>query len=235
MASAGNRAVAILVGAVTVGAVALLATTSHEVGAAFSNHPGAAVGFLLLTVGLQAASLTGFGSSISVAGIGMIATGMVLGVGPAVLFAIVASLVHALKKRPAPHKAAFNAGAFVLAAGAAAAFYQAIEGPTTGRLGQLLIAEGAACVFVIVNLGLLTLAMSAAERAQPFRIWRQRLAWLMPHYLAFGPLAFVAMLAEQRFGPVGLLVGAAAPVGLTILLGYSLARVRSAQPNLQLS
>lgn len=228
------RTVALLLAGVTIGALALLAATSNGIGAAFSNRPGTAVAFLLLTVGLQAVSLTAFGSSISVAGVGMVATGMVLGVGPAVLFAVVASVVHALKKRPAAYKAAFNAGAFGLAAGAAAAFYQAIAGPTTGRLGQLAIGVGAAGVFVVANVGLLTLAMSAAEHAQPFRIWKERFAWLTPHYLAFGPIAFVAMVAEQRLGPAGLLAAAAAPIGLELLLRHSLARARSLQPKLQL-
>lgn len=216
-----------LIGGVSIGAVALLATTAAGIGHVLSNRPGIAVAFLLLALGLQALSLTGFGSSINVAGIGMLATGMALGVGPAVAVAVVASLVHAIKKRPAPYKAAFNAAAFALAAGAGAGFYQALAGPATGRLAQLLVAEGAAVVFVAVNLGLLTLAMAAADGSSPLAVFRQRLAWLTPHYLAFGPLAFVALVAEQRFGPAGLLAGAAAAVALELLLQRSLERARS--------
>ena len=54
------------------------------------------------------------------------------------------------------------------------------------RLGPSLLAGAVYCV---VNVGLLTLAMSIAEDLQPLAVWRERFRWFTPYYLASGPLA----------------------------------------------
>jgi len=219
--------VRLLVGLVGTGAAVVLGLTAGEIAPAAQHHPGTLVAVIALTVALQALSLTGFASSISVAGVGMLAAGFMLGTGPAVLAAIAAASVHALKKRPKPYKAVFNAGTFVLAATAGTAVHTALAEHGGHGFRELVAAQLAACCFLVVNVGLLTLAMAAYEHRQPVALWWERLAWLTPHYLAFGPIAFAATVVAQELGADGLAAAALLPLLLAFLVRGSLTLARA--------
>jgi hypothetical protein len=181
---------------------------------------------LALTVALEVISLKGSATAHSVAGIGMLAAAFSVGLGVGAVAGILAALVHAAKVRPKPYKAVFNAGGFVLATAAATGVFHALGGLSSHGVQQLVAAEAAACAFLIVNVGLLTLAIAGAERRNPVAVWKERLAWLTPHYLCFGPLALAVAVTRDEVGVLGLLPGAVPPVLLAVRLWRSLKLLR---------
>ena len=94
--------------------------------AGWCEHGGELGLFVALTLVLQAVSLTGFSSSISVAGLGMLAVGFTFGTGPAMATALLAACIHAARRRPQLHKAIFNAACLTLATGVAVGLYHHI-------------------------------------------------------------------------------------------------------------
>ena len=222
-----SRAVGTLVAAVSLGATVVLAASAGGIATAFEHH--AATFFVLcgLTIVLQALSLPGFASSISVSGVGMLATGFVLGVGPAAVAGLLAGLVHAVTKRPRPYKVFFTAGAFALAAAGGTEAFSAVASRDHSSGSAFLGAQLGACVFLAANVGLLTLAMAASEHTAPYAVWRRRLAWLTPHYLAFGALALTAAVIEAELGLAGLVAAALFPLALALLVRTSLGLVRA--------
>jgi hypothetical protein len=69
--------------------------------------------------------------------------------------------------------------------------------------------------------------MLTAVKIAPIALWRERLAWLTPHYLAFGPIALAATLIERHLGAPGLLAVSPLPVILTVLVKVSLDHART--------
>jgi hypothetical protein len=218
--------VVLLISGVAFGALAVLAGSGPGTGTALAQHTGLVATLLVLTVALEVLSLRGSATAHSVAGIGMLAAAFSVGLGVGAFAGILAALVHAAKVRPKAYKIAFNAGGFVLATAAATGVYRSLDGPSSHGFEQLLGAEAAACAFLVVNVGLLTLAIAGAERRHPVAVWKERLAWLTPHYLCFGPLALAAVLSRDELGVLGLLPGALFPVLLAVLLWQSLKRLR---------
>jgi hypothetical protein len=217
-----------------VGVVALAASVAL-VGAATSGgtlhgHARDLVVFVALTLIAQWFSLTAFTSSISVAGIGMLAIGFSFGAGPAMATAVAVAGVHTLRKRPKLHKALFNAAAFTLATGAGVGVYRGLGGAHAATYEQLLLSLAASLVFVTVNIGLLTLAMATAEALPPLETWEQRLRWLSPYYLGFGPLALLATYAYRQAGLPGLAALVVPPALLLACLRGSLKHARLSTP-----
>ena len=81
-------------------------------------------------------------------------------------------------------------------------------------------------MFLAINVGLLTLAMAAAEQLPPLETWNERLRWISPAYLAFGPLALVAAIVHAHAGLAGVAVLAASGALLVIALQRGLGRAR---------
>jgi hypothetical protein len=207
---------------VLVGLVVAAATVSFLVAAgqaldAISDRPATFAGFLAVTVALQlmAVRIRGRGA-ISVAGIAFLATGFTFGPGGAIVSALVAAAVHALRSQPPLHRAAFNAGAFSLAAAAGSGLYHLLEDADSTTGGQLLIALASGGLFALLNVGLLTLAMGISERRSLMAVWSERLRWLTPYYVAFGLLALLSTLAYEDFGFLALLA-LALPAALLVL------------------
>jgi hypothetical protein len=200
-AATPTTAVRLLVGLVAAAAVTCLAASAglgwHEI----SAKPITFTGFIALTVALQlmAVRVRGRGA-ISVAGIAFLATGFTLGVGAAMASAVIAALVHALRSRPLLHRAIFNAGTFSLAAAAGTALYHLLENADSPAVEQLGIAFLSGGVFAVVNVSLLTVAMSVSEARSVIAVWNERLRWLTPHYLGFGVLALASTLAYEEVG-----------------------------------
>jgi putative nucleotidyltransferase with HDIG domain len=81
-----------------------------------------------------------------------------------------------------------------------------------GRLPELdnsfllLVAVLAAVAYYTVNVGLLSLALAVEGRDRVLRIWRERFAWLLTHYAAYGFLAGVLAVAYDAVGVIALAV-----------------------------
>jgi hypothetical protein len=227
-AATSTTAVRILVGAVASAAIGSFLVSAGPAWDEVSERPATFAGFLAVTVALQlmAVRIRDRGA-ISVAGIAFLATGFTFGVGAAILSALVAALVHALRSRPPLHRAIFNAGSFSLAAGTASSLYHLLETAESTTAEQVVIAFVSGCVFALLNVGLLSLAMSFSEGRGILDVWHERLRWLTPHYLAFGVLAVAATLAYEDFGFLALLAFAAPPAAL-VVRGALPRRLRSA-------
>jgi putative nucleotidyltransferase with HDIG domain len=89
-------------------------------------------------------------------------------------------------------------------AGTAAAVAYDLAAPT-GDGGVLVGALAAGLAEYFVNALLLVTLMAVSFRTSPLAAWREGWAWLWPHYLAFGALAGVLVLAERRIGGLVLL------------------------------
>jgi hypothetical protein len=157
--------VVLLISGVALGALAVLAKSGPETGTALAQHMGLIATLLALTVALEVISLKGSATAHSVAGIGMLAAAFSVGLGVGVVAGILAAIVHAAKVRPKPYKAVFNAGGFVLATAAATGVFHALGGLSAHGFQQLVAAAAAACAFLMVNVGLLTLAIAAPSGA----------------------------------------------------------------------
>ena len=195
---------------------------------AIADDPAGVAAFILLALALQSVSVDVYGrGSISVWD-GMLATGFAFGVGPAMLCSVLTAAVHVARRRPQLHKAVFNAATFALATGAGVAAFQLVDDHATVSLGSLVASLTGSVAFTIVNLGLLTLVMSVAEGDPVGVVWRERFHWLMPHYVAFGPLALGAVAAYDRMGTLGLAALALPPAMMTFSIHQYLNRTRQA-------
>jgi diguanylate cyclase (GGDEF)-like protein len=89
-------------------------------------------------------------------------------------------------------------GALSLAGAAAAFAYDALPGG-----GPALLVVGGAVAglaYYAVNMSLLSVVMGLNDGRGPVVQWREGLAWLAPHFAAFGVMAGTFLLAEQRLG-----------------------------------
>ena len=95
-------------------------------------------------------------------------------------------------------KTAFDFGALALAGAAAAGAFSAI--PTDAVPLMLLAAALGGAAYYAVNVPLLAGVMALAEGVSPVGPWRERLAWLWPHYVAFGAVAGTFVVTEYALG-----------------------------------
>jgi HD-GYP domain-containing protein (c-di-GMP phosphodiesterase class II) len=66
-------------------------------------------------------------------------------------------------------------------------------------------------VFLVINIGLLSLAMGLAEGQPAIAVWRERFRWTTPYYLTSGPLALALSIAHEKVGLSGMLAFALPP------------------------
>jgi putative nucleotidyltransferase with HDIG domain len=119
-------------------------------------------------------------------------------VGPIAAEAMIA--LGRIARRVAIVKWAFDFGALSLAGAAAAATFSAFSGVgTTAALLPVAVIAGA--VYYVVNSALLGIVMAIAEGRGALSVWRERLAWMVPHYLVFGLIAGTFVIAEDYLGP----------------------------------
>ncbi|HEY3019391.1 MAG TPA: HD domain-containing phosphohydrolase, partial [Solirubrobacteraceae bacterium] len=116
--------------------------------------------------------------------------------GPLVAEATIA-LVHCLRGEPRV-KWAFDLGALTLSGAAAALTFRAL--PTGGIVELLIAGPVAGLAYYAVNAVLLSVVMALSEGDRPVAVWRERLAWLWPHYVLYGGLASGLIAAERSLG-----------------------------------
>jgi PAS domain S-box-containing protein len=226
--------VAVLVTVVAAVAATAFALSRAEILHTVQTTPGTFAALIMLAVVLQLLAVEVYGKgSISVAGLALLAVGFDLGVGPAMVAAAIAATAHALHKRNPVHRAIFNISTFALATGAGALVYRGPGAQDWPPLPRLAAATAAGVCFYAVNIGLLTMAMSLAERRSFHSVWSERFKWLTPHYLCFGPLALACSVAAERLGPIGVLAFVVPPALLVISLRQYLMRTRDSVEELR--
>ena len=202
----------VLISLVASAATAILALKAVPTWHAVSARPWTFLALCALTVVLQLVQVEVYGrGATSFASAGLLATGFVFPVGAAMIVAAVLGIVVLIARRGRLNRGVFDAAQFSLAAGAAALLFHATGAPGWAPAARILPAVGAGIAYMVVNAGLLTLAMSMADGRRPLEIWRERFKWLVPYYLAAGPLALALAVAYEKVGIVGLLAFALPP------------------------
>ncbi len=134
------------------------------------------------------------------------------------------ALTRAVRRDP-PLKWCFDLGALSLAGTAAALTFDAFSGASDGEL--LAVGALAGAAFYVVNSALLAVVMALSESRGPLGVWRERLAWMTPHYIAFGILAATFVIAELGLGLYAIAVFALPVVMLWIAEKQYLDRSRA--------
>src|SRR3954465_13181066 len=195
--------------ALLVGLVGFLGITAGVAGAIFGSSTDV-IGLVTIVglVGLgQVLSLeveeTG---SISVSAVGALAAAAIIGPRAALALALTMSAVEWSARRASFPQLLFNIGALSLASLAAAAVFSA---HLPGSIGTaIFVASGlvAGLAYFVVNMGLVSLAVGVEGREGPMRVFRERFAWLMPHYAVYGFIAAVIYEANKRSGAWAIVV-----------------------------
>jgi len=188
-------------------ATAALVLTARDTWSTVTDVPGTFAAFVALTLFLQLFAIDVYRKGrTGVAGIGALALGFTLGVGPAMAVQVLAALLALLRdgKRAKPHRVVFNAATLVLSACAGAGIYHLTSQPGWSAIERVPSALAAGGFFWIVNIGMLVLAMSLDEGLKPRYVWKERFRWVTAHYLAFGPIALASTLAYEEVGVLGL-------------------------------
>ena len=221
--------VSALVSVLAAGASAAIALTAADAWRAASAHPAEFATLLVFAVALQLVPVSVYGrGSMTVSGIGILATGFTFGVGPAIAIAAICGLVHAVRMRLKLHKAIFNVATLALSAGAATLAFSLLGGPHWGSAGRIAPAVFAGACYAAVNTVVVAYAMSLSESRPLLAVWRERFRWLTAHYLAFGPLALASSIAYEEIGLVGLIAFVLPPALLVLSVRQYLDRTREA-------
>ena len=192
-----------------------------------NGHWAAFLTFSLVTMGLQLASVQVYNrGAFSFAGSGMLAIGFTFGIGAGMVVSAVMGIINLVRRRGRINRGIFDASQWALAAAAGAAAYRSF-GLHHGTPGRVLPAVLGGAAFLIVNVGLLTTAMSVAESADPREIFKERFRWTVPYHVISGPLALALVVAYERMGAVGLAAFAAPPAFMMLSVHQYLAKTRA--------
>jgi putative nucleotidyltransferase with HDIG domain len=205
----------VLISLVASAATAIMALTAMHTVHAVSGRPWTFVTFCALAVVLQLVQVEVYNrGATSFASAGILAVGFVFGVGPAMVVAASLGLVILVARRGRLNRGVFDAAQLSLAAGAGAVVYASIGADGWSPSARLAPAIAAGAVYMIVNTGLLCLAMSMADERNLLVVWRERFRWLTPYYLCAGPLALALAVAYEKIGVTGLLAFTLPPAAM---------------------
>jgi diguanylate cyclase (GGDEF)-like protein/putative nucleotidyltransferase with HDIG domain len=144
--------------------------------------------------------------SISVSAVGALAGAALFGPRAALPLAIAAALVAWSSQRPSPHQVLFNIGSLSLASLAAASIFahaDALDG-NVQRIAVAGIGVIAGAAYFAVNMGLVSLALAIEGHERWRRVFEERFAWLLPHYVVYGFIGSVIALAYDAVGLLAL-------------------------------
>jgi putative nucleotidyltransferase with HDIG domain len=219
----------VLISFVASAATAALVLTAGDFWKSATATPSHFVTFVALTLALQLVTVEVYNrGAISFAGTGLLALGFIFGPGAAMAVAAVMGVINLIARRGRLNRGVFDAAQFTLAAGAGAGLYHLAVGPDMGLAGRGAAALGAGAAHMVVNIGLLCLAMSLAEGSSAIGIWKERFRWFTPYHLASGPLALAFSVAYEKMGVPGLLAFAIPPAFMMISVRQYLGRTREA-------
>lgn len=223
----GRRDPNVLISLVTAAAAAALAATAPEIWDEIGERPWALLAFLGLTLVLQLIAVEVYNrGSFSFGGVGLLALGFMFGSGWAMAAGAIMGIVNLIARRGRLNRGVFDAAQFALAAGAGTAFYQALGGETLPTSVRFLVSVGSAALYMVVNAGLLSLAISLAEGESQLDVWRERFEWLTPYYLAAGPMALALVIAYDKVGVMGLVAFTLPPVMMMVSTRQYVTRTR---------
>jgi hypothetical protein len=215
----------VLISVVASTAAAVTALMATEAWREISPHLLSAFAFLALTFVLQVTSVEVYNrGSISFAGTGLLAVGFGFGVGAALIAAAIMGFVNLVRRRGKLNRGVFDMAQMALAAGTGAAIWHVSGAERLAPEARLGISIASAAGFMVVNIGLLSVAMGLAEGDSPLNVWRERFRWFTPYNLASGPLALAVTLAYDKLSTLGLLAFALPPAMMMISIKQYVSR-----------
>jgi putative nucleotidyltransferase with HDIG domain len=114
------------------------------------------------------------------------------------------------------YKRVFNVGSVVVVNVATAMFVWAmlaIEGGGLPVNGWLIpIAAVAIVIYYLLNISLVSMAVSLSTEASIIDVFREKFEWLLPHYVAFGMVGLALAVAYDGLGYAGVLAFVVPPV-----------------------
>jgi diguanylate cyclase (GGDEF)-like protein/putative nucleotidyltransferase with HDIG domain len=154
----------------------------------------------------QALALEFDEGSISVSAVGALAGAALYGPRVALPLAVTMAVVEWSARRSGLQQVLFNIGALSFASLAAAAvfaagFHGAVHELVTAGIGLL-----AGAAYFAVNMGLVSLALAIEGHERWRRVFQERFAWLLPHYVVYGFVGGVMAIAYHAAGLYALAV-----------------------------
>jgi hypothetical protein len=146
-------------------------------------------------------------TSVSIGMVGDFAIAFLYGPAGAVIVSPFAAIATDLGVG-AWYKRLFNVGLVVVSNVVVAYMIQSlvdIVGPGLPVNGWLIpIALAAIVVYYLMNISLVTVAVSLSTKTSLLDVWREKFEWLLPHYVVFGLLGLALALGYQGIGYFGI-------------------------------
>src|SRR5712691_10019797 len=200
-----SRRLAIVVGLVST--IGVAAGVAGIVFGASTDYYGL-LAVLALVGGGQALSfeLAEVEGTISVSAVGSLAGAALFDFRAALPLAVTICVVEWSARRQSLHQVLYNVATLSLSSLAAAAIFSV---GFSGNMSQLVAAAlgvvGGA-VYFGVNMALLSLASGVEGHENPWSVFHERFAWLLPHYVVYGFIGAVMGLAYHAVGLYALAV-----------------------------
>jgi diguanylate cyclase (GGDEF)-like protein/putative nucleotidyltransferase with HDIG domain len=189
----------------TVGLVSMLGVGAGVLGLLLTWTSKDLLGLLtvvaLVGVGQALALEADEGSAVlSVSAVGCLAAASLFGFKAALPLALASVAVEWSARRAPLHNVLFNTGALTLASLAAASVFK-IAGIFPDGTSHQLASSGlglvAGAAYFCVNMGLVSLALALQGHERWWSVFKERFAWLLPHYLVYGFIGGVMALAYE--------------------------------------
>jgi diguanylate cyclase (GGDEF)-like protein/putative nucleotidyltransferase with HDIG domain len=145
--------------------------------------------------------------SLSVSVVGSLAGAALFGFRAALPLAVTIAVVDWSARRNSLHHVVYNIGTMAASSLAAAGVFAIWDG--TGDVARIVVAAlgvGAGAFYFLVNMGLLSLASAVEGHENPLSVFRERYAWLLPHYVVYGFIGAVMGIAYDAVGLYALAV-----------------------------
>src|SRR5712691_4411380 len=186
-----------------IAAIAAAATTVLTVVAARWNPEDLGRFFLFFALAMVASAmkirLPGFKTTISMHFVFILIGIALFSFGETVLIGLGGALIQSLWKtqqRPKPVQVLFNAACLTVCT--AAAFWTSHTVPSMLGLNSLVaMMVLGACVYVVLNTGLVSLVISFAERQSLRQVWPSCYEWTFPYFLVGAAVAGLASAAAH--------------------------------------
>ena len=147
---------------ITASSASALAVALAHGWAAAADHPIELATFALVALALQFVAVEIYQrGAISFSGMGLIALGFAVGPAVAMAVAVLAAGIRLIVSRGRLYRAVFDASQLALAAGLSTLLYHVV--PVSGTIPRVALSVLAGTAFLVLNVGLLTTAMSLEE------------------------------------------------------------------------
>jgi diguanylate cyclase (GGDEF)-like protein/putative nucleotidyltransferase with HDIG domain len=144
--------------------------------------------------------------TISVSAVGSLAGAALFDYRAALPLAITICVVEWSARRQSLHQVLYNVATLSLSSLAAAAVFSIGFGGSQSQLAVAALGVVGGAVYFGVNMALLSLASGVEGHENPWSVFHERFAWLLPHYVVYGFIGAVMGLAYHAVGLYALAV-----------------------------